>query len=64
MREKVIVTWSGGKDSTIALHEILKFDSYEIVALLTTVAREHERISIHDVRCVLLEHKVKALRRS
>ena len=62
MREKVIVAWSGGKDSALALYEILKSDSYDVLELLTTVTKDYDRISIHGVRRVLLEQQAKALR--
>ncbi|MBN1244601.1 diphthine--ammonia ligase [Candidatus Bathyarchaeota archaeon] len=62
MREKVIVAWSGGKDSALALYEVLNSGSYEVLELLTTVAKDHDRISIHGVRRVLLEQQTKALR--
>ena len=35
MREKAIVSWSGGKDSALALYEMP--ENCEIVALLTTL---------------------------
>jgi uncharacterized protein (TIGR00290 family) len=62
MREKVIVAWSGGKDSALALYEVLNSGSYEVLELLTTVTKDYDRISIHDVRRVLLEQQAKALR--
>jgi len=62
MREKVIVAWSGGKDSALALYEVLKSGSYEALELLTTVTKDYDRISIHGVRRVLLEQQAKALR--
>jgi uncharacterized protein (TIGR00290 family) len=62
MREKVIVAWSGGKDSALALYEVLKSGSYEVLELLTTVTKDYDRISIHGVRRVLLEQQAKALR--
>jgi uncharacterized protein (TIGR00290 family) len=62
MREKVIVAWSGGKDSALALYEVLNSDSYEVLELLTTVTKDYDRISIHGVRRVLLEQQAKALR--
>jgi uncharacterized protein (TIGR00290 family) len=62
MREKVVVAWSGGKDSALALYEVLNSGSYEVLELLTTVAKDHDRISIHDVRRVLLEQQASALR--
>lgn len=61
MREKVIVAWSGGKDSALALYEVLNSDSYEIVELLTTLTKDYDRISIHGVRRVLLEQQARAL---
>lgn len=62
MREKVVVAWSGGKDSALALYEILNSGGYEVKALLTTVTRDYDRVSIHGVRRVLLEQQAKALR--
>jgi uncharacterized protein (TIGR00290 family) len=61
MREKVVVAWSGGKDSALALYEIIESGKYEVVELLTTVTRDYDRISIHGVRRVLLEQQAKAL---
>jgi len=60
MREKVVVSWSGGKDSVMALYEILKSDRYEIVSLLTTVSMQHERISHYGVRKELVEQQAAA----
>ena len=61
MKEKVIFSWSGGKDSAIALHEIQKAGQYEIRTLLTTVNAEYDRISIHGVRRELLEQQALSL---
>jgi len=61
MREKVIVAWSGGKDSTLALYEVLNAKSYEVLELLTTVTQDYDRISIHGVRRVLLEQQARSL---
>ena len=36
MKKKAIMNWSGGKDSSLALAQILKNDEIEVVALLTT----------------------------
>src|SRR4030042_6498925 len=61
MREKVIVKWSSGKDSALALYEILKTRRYEVLELLTTVTQDYDRVSIHGVRRVLLEQQADAL---
>jgi uncharacterized protein (TIGR00290 family) len=61
MKEKVILSWSGGKDSAMALHALLESGLYEIVSLLTTVSKQYERISHHGVRVELLEQQAAAL---
>jgi uncharacterized protein (TIGR00290 family) len=61
MNEKILLAWSGGKDSAMALYEIQKSGGYEIAALLTTVTQGYDRISMHGVRRVLLQQQVEAL---
>lgn len=61
MKEKVVFTWSGGKDSTMALYELLKTDSYDVVSLMTTVAQGYDRISMHGVRIGLLEQQAVSI---
>jgi uncharacterized protein (TIGR00290 family) len=59
MKEKALVSWSGGKDSALALFETQ--NDWEIVALLTTVTDQYDRISMHGVRTSLLEQQVRSL---
>jgi len=59
--ERVLVSWSGGKDSAMALWEILKGQHYEVAALVTTVTSDYERISIHGVRRALLKEQANSL---
>jgi uncharacterized protein (TIGR00290 family) len=61
MTERVLFTWSGGKDSVMALYELQKAGNYEICALLTTVTKDYDRISMHGVRRVLLEQQADSL---
>ncbi len=61
MRDKVIVSWSGGKDCVLALHEILAANAYEVKELLTTVNTDSDRTSAHMVRSVLLEQQASSL---
>src|SRR3989442_9726332 len=60
-REKVVLSWSGGKDSAMALYELRRSARYEVVALLTTVAGEFDRVSHHGVRVELLEQQAAAV---
>lgn len=61
MKEKVLFSWSGGKDSALALYELQKTKSYEIAALLTTITRDYDRVSMHGVRTILLEMQAESL---
>ena len=61
MAEKVLFTWSGGKDSSMALYELKKSNGYEITALLTTITEDYDRISMHGVRRALLEKQADLL---
>jgi len=61
IRKRVLVAWSGGKDSAMALYELQKQHDYEIVALLTTVTEDYDRISMHGVRRTLLEKQAESM---
>src|SRR5262245_12541231 len=60
-REKVLFSWSGGKDSALALHEVLGDARYEVVGLLTTVAEGYRRVSHHGVREELLDRQADSI---
>lgn len=49
MKEKVILSWSGGKDASYALYHLLKSNEYEVVGLLTTINGNLKRVSMHGV---------------
>lgn len=57
----VILGWSGGKDSALALHALLNDVRYEVVSLLTTLTRDFERISMHGVRRELLHRQAEVI---
>ena len=59
--EKVIFSWSGGKDSAIALYEIQKSDKYKILTLLTTITEGYDRVSLHGVPRTLVEQQAHSL---
>lgn len=61
MKEKLLVCWSGGKDSALALAETCRAGSWEIVALITTVTEGYDRISMHGVRRHLLHCQAESL---
>ena len=57
----VVLAWSGGKDSTLALAALRADRRYRVVALLTTITLEYDRVSIHGVRRAVLEAQTAAL---
>ena len=61
MKEPVVLSWSGGKDSAMALHALLRVGEYEVTGLLTTVSDEFRRISHHGVREALLDEQAQAI---
>jgi uncharacterized protein (TIGR00290 family) len=60
-RTPTLLSWSGGKDSTLALDALRADPGVEVVGLLTSVTRGYDRIAIHGVRRVLLEQQAAAL---
>jgi uncharacterized protein (TIGR00290 family) len=60
--EPVVLSWSGGKDSSLALAALRDDPSIEVVALMTTVTPAYDRISIHGVRRSLLRQQAESLR--
>jgi uncharacterized protein (TIGR00290 family) len=61
VKEPVAFCWSGGKDSALALFELRDSTQYEVVALVTTLTRDFERISMHGVRRELLLRQAAAV---
>ena len=53
-RSKALISWSSGKDSAFALHEVRRAGEFEIVGALTTVTETFERVAIHGVRQEIL----------
>ena len=53
-RPKALISWSSGKDSAFALHEIRKAGDLDVVGAVTTVTETFGRVSIHGVRQEIL----------
>jgi uncharacterized protein (TIGR00290 family) len=56
----VLLAWSGGKDSSLALAALNADSAYRVCALITAVTNGFDRISIHGVRRELLERQAAA----
>jgi uncharacterized protein (TIGR00290 family) len=59
--EPIILSWSGGKDSALALARLREDPRVQVVGLLTTVTAGYDRVSIHGVRRALLHAQGAAL---
>jgi uncharacterized protein (TIGR00290 family) len=64
MDQKIVLYWSAGKDSIMALREIemqQRYKGYQVTRLLTTLTEGYDRISGHGVRRALLERQAACL---
>jgi uncharacterized protein (TIGR00290 family) len=59
-RKKVLLSWSGGKDSAWALHLLRQDPALEVVALLTTINEVFRRVAVHGFREELLDRQAEA----
>ncbi|RIV18939.1 diphthine--ammonia ligase [Fibrisoma montanum] len=59
--KKAIMNWSGGKDSALALYYALHTEQWDVLSLLTTVNKQHQRVSMHGVRADLLTEQARQL---
>ena len=57
MPKRVLIGWSGGKDSAWTLHELRSTPDLEIAGLFTTV--HGDRVAVHEVRIALLERQAE-----
>ncbi|WP_279401425.1 hypothetical protein [Piscibacillus salipiscarius] len=58
---KVMLSFSGGKDSVLALHRLINNPNYEVSNLLITMSEDYNRSSIHGIRNELIEAQIEAL---
>jgi uncharacterized protein (TIGR00290 family) len=58
--KRVLLAWSGGKDSAWTLHVLRGREDVEIAGLFTTVNKDTGRIAVHEVRGELLEEQARA----
>jgi uncharacterized protein (TIGR00290 family) len=59
-RKRVLLSWSGGKDSAWALHLLQQDPTVEVAALLTTVNTQFNRVAMHGFREELLHAQAEA----
>ncbi len=58
---RVLVSWSGGKDSAWALHLLSQQPDITVAGLLTTFNQASDRVAMHAVRRNLIEAQAEAV---
>src|SRR5438445_13873090 len=53
-RNKILLSWSSGKDSAWSLHVLRQQQQIEVVGLMTTANEVYRRVAMHAVRVELL----------
>src|SRR5688572_25084776 len=61
MKIPIILSWSGGKDSSYTLNELLNDPRYEVKYLLSTINGNYKRLSMHGVREELIDEQALAI---
>jgi uncharacterized protein (TIGR00290 family) len=57
---RVVLSWSSGKDSAWSLHLLRQDPAIEVVALITTINQEFDRVAMHAVRRELVEMQAES----
>ena len=60
-KEKVLVCWSGGKDSALGLHAVREAGQVEVAGLLTTITEDYDRVSMHGIRRSIVESQGRSM---
>ena len=61
MKEKVAISWSGGKDCALALFEIRQSKKYEALSLHTVFNLDTNRVGLHGIKQYLIEQQAQSL---
>lgn len=61
MSTPVLIAWSGGKDSALALERLLDDPGRHVAGLLTTINGDNDRVTAHGVRRTILQAQAAAL---
>jgi uncharacterized protein (TIGR00290 family) len=57
----VVMSWSGGKDSALALWRLRQNPAFDVRALLTTITEGYDRISMHAIRKSILTRQASEI---
>jgi len=57
---KVVISWSGGKDSCLACYKAMSM-GYEVHCLINTVSQENKRVRFHGIKNTLLQRQAQVI---
>lgn len=60
-KNRIVISYSGGKDSTLALYRLIQSGNWIIDSLLVTLNGENKKTSMHGVQESLLDAQAQAL---
>jgi uncharacterized protein (TIGR00290 family) len=60
MKPRTLLSWSSGKDSAWALHQLRTEGTYDVVGLVTTINEAAGRVAMHAVRESMLAAQAEA----
>ncbi len=60
-KKKILISWSGGKDSALAMYDIQQAREFQPIALITTINKDYNRISIHGIHRDILKQQAESL---
>lgn len=60
-KEKIIIFWSGGKDSALSLHKIKTENKFEIACIFTTLNIKTNHVNFHGLPDKILVEQAKLL---
>jgi uncharacterized protein (TIGR00290 family) len=58
---KIVLSWSGGKDSFLMLKHLLDAGGYEVAALVTAMLEDERVVVMHEVPETLIQRQAQAL---
>ncbi|WP_353570693.1 ATP-binding protein [Candidatus Albibeggiatoa sp. nov. BB20] len=61
MKQKVLMSWSSGKDSAWALYQLLQNPEFEVFGLFCTINKKFNRVAMHSVRVELLQQQAEQI---
>ncbi|MGZ5244858.1 MAG: Dph6-related ATP pyrophosphatase [Bacteroidia bacterium] len=61
MADKIVLSWSGGKDSALALEKLMYNGQYQLCGLFTTYNVQTQKINLHNVPIALIRQQAESL---